>query len=612
MVTASRALVRPRVLSPLTGEALLLEEELRDRLKRGALEPICLFGGTGAGKTTALAHLAHVLAAGEPVALLDDPRPTAVRARAERLVVYTTGQPPATPAGAAYELASWREDDLIEYLLQRDRGHCAMVMARLHRSKSAGLLAGNPELCSAVLESMVKDADLDSVDAALRAAVRARWSDPRQHRLARRSCLRPLLGREALQPVLDRWSCPAPAARLLRHRRVQTLLAAEQVATDLLAGRWQPYRVRPLPGDVIDATGALLREPSSRAAIEELLGRAPTFCQPLLASVLHAADADWAPAPGLLTVLTRARLRGVRWPAVHLPGRAMHGADFSRADLRGACLDDCVGKGASFRRARLRGATLNRFEGSGADFTGADSSSIQASRIELSDAVLVRTRLDEADLRYARLLRAQLRGASLIGADLTHAILRWADIEGADFRGAVLVAADLKRLKLRHAHFEGARFDRSNLSGCDLEGMSLPEASFSLCNLAHALLTASHMPGASFAGADLRHAGLAEVSWPGCDLGSADMTGASFHLGSSRSGHVDSAVPCEGSRTGFYTDELHEQAYRAPEEIRKADLRGADLRGAVLDGVDFYLVDLRGARYDAARAAWLRQTGAIL
>jgi hypothetical protein len=83
-------------------------------------------------------------------------------------------------------------------------------------------------------------------------------------------------------------------------------------------------------------------------------------------------------------------------------------------------------------------------------------------------------------------------------------------------------------------------------------------------------------------------------------------------MGSCRSGLVGSPIPCEGSRTGFYTDELDEQTDKAPEEVRKANLCGADLRGARLDGVDFYLVDLRGARYDPEQEEHLRRSGAIL
>ena len=49
-----------------------------------------------------------------------------------------------------------------------------------------------------------------------------------------------------------------------------------------------------------------------------------------------------------------------------------------------------------------------------------------------------------------------------------------------------------------------------------------------------------------------------------------------------------------------------------PESMRKANLCGADLRGAMIDDVDFYLVDLRYAKYDADQAEYLRHSGAIL
>lgn len=52
--------------------------------------------------------------------------------------------------------------------------------------------------------------------------------------------------------------------------------------------------------------------------------------------------------------------------------------------------------------------------------------------------------------------------------------------------------------------------------------------------------------------------------------------------------------------------------YRPVEEIRKANLRGADLRGANVENTDFYLVDLRDAKYDAEQEAQFRRCGAIL
>jgi len=106
--------------------------------------------------------------------------------------------------------------------------------------------------------------------------------------------------------------------------------------------------------------------------------------------------------------------------------------------------------------------------------------------------------------------------------------------------------------------------------------------------------------------------GLADIDWEQADLRGADLCGASFHMGSSRSGLVDSPIASYGSRTGFYTDDYNEQDFKSPEEIRKANLRGADLRGARISGVDFYLVDLRDARYNAEQEQHFRSCGAIL
>src|SRR5206468_12339768 len=105
---------------------------------------------------------------------------------------------------------------------------------------------------------------------------------------------------------------------------------------------------------------------------------------------------------------------------------------------------------------------------------------------------------------------------------------------------------------------------------------------------------------------------LAEVDWEIANLRNADLRGATFHMGSARDGLVGSTIPMHGSRTGFYTDEFIEQDFKAPEEIRKANLRGADLRGADITEVDFYLVDLRDALYDREQERHLRRCGAIL
>ncbi|MEX0612447.1 MAG: pentapeptide repeat-containing protein, partial [Pirellulales bacterium] len=107
-------------------------------------------------------------------------------------------------------------------------------------------------------------------------------------------------------------------------------------------------------------------------------------------------------------------------------------------------------------------------------------------------------------------------------------------------------------------------------------------------------------------------AGLAEIDWEEADLRGADLRRATFHMGSSRSGRVGSPIACEGSKTGFYTDDLEDMTFKPPEEVRKANLRGADLRDVHAEGVDFYLVDLRDAKMHPILREQARQSGAIL
>ena len=83
-------------------------------------------------------------------------------------------------------------------------------------------------------------------------------------------------------------------------------------------------------------------------------------------------------------------------------------------------------------------------------------------------------------------------------------------------------------------------------------------------------------------------------------------------MGSSRSGLLFTNIASEGTRTGFYTDDYDDQSFKEPEEIRKANLCGCDLRGAKVLKVDFYLVDLRRAVYDAEQKTHFRRCGAIL
>jgi len=168
------------------------------------------------------------------------------------------------------------------------------------------------------------------------------------------------------------------------------------------------------------------------------------------------------------------------------------------------------------------------------------------------------------------------------------------------------------RLPLRKATLRGARLTGAQMAECDCRGLVLPGAAMDGADLRCADLTGAVLSRASLDNARLRQVCAADVDLSGASLRDADLTGMTFHMGSSRSGLLSSPIASEGSRTGFYADDLLREQYVEPEEFREANLTGVDLRGAVIDFVDFYLVDLRGALYDDGQAEQLRRTGAIL
>jgi energy-coupling factor transporter ATP-binding protein EcfA2 len=141
MVEPRRAIVRPRVISPTSGESLLLEEEILSLIERKQHGTVWLEGEQGAGKTTALAHLAAVLPPAANAVLLDD---FWQYVEPDRLVV-ACGSPNIKPMNplATYELAPWTDDELIEYLLAAQREACQSVMRRCRSADDKDRLRGN-------------------------------------------------------------------------------------------------------------------------------------------------------------------------------------------------------------------------------------------------------------------------------------------------------------------------------------------------------------------------------------------------------------------------------------------------------------------------------------
>jgi uncharacterized protein YjbI with pentapeptide repeats/energy-coupling factor transporter ATP-binding protein EcfA2 len=617
MIEPRRAVVRPRVYS---GDAAFpLEDEIAARLEARSYGVVELCGERGVGKSTALAHLAALFAHEPALVVADGPLlaecdELAAAAR-DHLVVYVSHEHAVQVRDPErLRLAAWSEDDWIEYLLAVHESRCASVLGRLRRDPGRRQLGGATVLHRIVLDELARNESLVDVDSAFRSALKRFLGEA--YAATAEACCRYLTtsaGEGVVFEPMRRIQLGSPkTVAMLRQPVVRMLLAGEHVVAGLRAGDIKLLK-NGFSAMLLERAAQHLR--GDEAVLDRLRLVAdfgnPNY-QPMAISLLHYAGDAWKPRGGEAPRLRGAHLPKVCWPGVRFSALDIRGADLTGADLNESQLSDVEAAYACLAGADLRGAKIEWFEAPCAQLSGANLSNVRASDVDLCGATLRAADLQGAVLVEARLTEADLSGACLRRADLKSADLRSARIDGADFTGVDLTRAKLSNLDLRSAEFSGATFSHALMQNCNLEGMILPGASFVGAELTGAHLTGSEMPHANFENAELRVTGLAGIEWEKANLRNADLRGATFHMGSSRSGLVANPPASEGTRTGFYTDEYEEQGFKSPEEIRKANLCGADLRGANLGDVDFYLVDLRGAFFTESQAKHLLRCGAIL
>lgn len=610
-----RAPVTPRGRCLPGGEVLPIEDLVRPWIEAGAHGVIAIKGAPDSGRSTALQYLLATFGASEGVVFLDEPAPAEVEAHAERaLVIYTTNRPAPESRLATIALAGWGDDDAIEYLLAKHRDQCASVMKRLLAdAERASLLGGSPHLWTVALEEMAQDDAVRNVETAL--LTRLRWLMPvwAERWKFGNWALQLLRNPEPFLPEAIPGLLAHEFTRLFRHGSVQLLLAAEAVVVDLRGEVFDRALEGNVPRDVVRRVASQAGDDFAvRTALSKLLKSDWITAHPAAASFMLAIDPDWRPQDRPIPNLSRALLARACWTQVDLAAARLTGADLSEALLTGANLSESSISGAELRGAFMFGADLTKAIARQTNFAGASLELARMNGALLWLSSFEGANLWEAVLVDASLSQANLSRACLRGADLTRATLNRARLDDADLRGANLTNATARECAFRLARLQGTVFVRAELHSCDFEGADLTEPDFTGADLRGAWFTSSVLRRARFKRANLAETGLADVEWEDADLRDADFTNASFHMGSSRSGLVGSPIASEGSRTGFYTDESLEDGFRAPEDVRKANLRRADLRGAKVSGTDWYLVDLRGARYTPRQEAHFRKCRAIL
>jgi uncharacterized protein YjbI with pentapeptide repeats len=614
IATPAFAIVRPRVVVTRTGQSLFAEDAVAEIFEEYGSGFVQVSGGPGSGKTTALAHLAAVFAHEERIAFLDEPTAEQVRAVAggSFIVMSAAGH---SDRNMELALQPWGLDELIEYLLSEHHDDCGSVVSRLG---AAAKWRWCPQLARLVMDRFANDYELHDVTDALVVHVSELLTGPKQQAAATQFSLAILIGGTdnivKANEALKQSQCSSDVTALLRHRLVQLPLAASRIIGLLHKGHFADLEKK-LPFELVELLGwqCSANSVATDQLRKTLALRRAQAAHAMAASILLLADPTWRPEhPRQPWQLTGGLFRNAEWQGANFFRARLDHCDFSDANLEGAEFETADLSNANFSGAKLRGAKMIRARAPKACFDAAD-----LCQAKLPSATLTRADLGNADLREASLIMAELSSANQAGAtlrrtDLSQATMVEAILHETDLSDANLTQANLSKIDLRTTVLNGACFEKANLSHAQLEDVQLVHAQFRGVNLRFSHLTGSAFPSADLRDADLRSAGLAEIDWEEADLRGANFTGATFHMGSSRSGLVNSPYACEGSKMGFYTDDLEDLTFKRPEEVRKANLRGADLRNVKAAGVDFYLVDLREAKLDPGLRDQAAQTGAIL
>lgn len=258
MLVPQRAAVKPRVLVGDQG-GLLLETEIQELLDQGIRGIVAILGFAGAGKTTALQHLAAVFPETPHLILMDADQAAEADFHAlhsNHLVVYAAVTPRPFLHRKVFALAPWTKDDVIEYISARHREKSASIMTRI-RWDSPDNRHGIPEIWLATVDELASDASIPNETEALRRYLLSLVPDAEVRRQVGDLSLALTAAQEAGQSFgiglaqEDIERCTPALLQFIRYRKVLLLFAAEQLLDHLRGDKSPEFLFERQPRDLI-------------------------------------------------------------------------------------------------------------------------------------------------------------------------------------------------------------------------------------------------------------------------------------------------------------------------------------------------------------------------
>ncbi len=303
MLVPQRAAVKPRVLVGDQG-GLLLENEIQELLDQGVRGIVAVIGFAGAGKTTALQHLAAVFSETPHLVLMDADQAAEADFSAlhsNRLVIYAAVTPRPFHHRKEFALAPWTKDDVIEYILARHREKSASIMRRI-RWDSPDNRHGIPEIWLATVDQLASDESILNETEALRLYLLSLVPNAEHRRRVGELSLA-LIAAEASGHDFGRGhgqddGGPFTPALLqfTRYRKVMLLFAAEQMLENLRGEKPGEFLHTRQPRDLIHLVARSLTPGSPEVERLHSFMDSSRSAQPMAASLLHEMDGAWRPA----------------------------------------------------------------------------------------------------------------------------------------------------------------------------------------------------------------------------------------------------------------------------------------------------------------------------